>query len=341
MPTANVPNNVPVLLLHNVDPAWERFERDEAIHQAHQLQSGLSDCGYPVTVVAVRDGDLRQHLKGFSPREYIVLNVCESLPGIDHSEDLVARELSAMGFVFTGSGADVLALSWDKPRVKLLLAANGVPTPRFRLYQSTPCNGWHTFPAIVKPAYEHCSFGVTREAVVLDAGELRSRVSYILDTFHRSALVEDFVDGREFHMAVWGTEELEVLPPAEMDFAAFPDIHDRLCTYDSKFIPGSTAYEGIGLRLPALLSPEETVLLHRVSLGAYRAVGCRDYARMDIRLRDGTFYVLDVNPNADLSASASMACAAEVAGYSFGGMASYLVRLASRRHPRFGSWDQL
>ena len=330
-----MPFSVPVLLLHNVDPTWERHERDEALRHAHELQAGLCACGHPVTVVAVSDSDLRQRLRGFSPGGYIVLNACESLPGIDHSEDLVARELAAMGFAFTGSGADVLALSWDKPRVKHLLAANGVPTPSFRLFQSVPRNGWHTFPAIVKPAHEHCSFGVTREAVVLDASELRSRVSYVLDTFHQPAVVEDFVDGREFHMAVWGTEELEVLPPAEMDFAAFADIHDRLCTYDSKFTPGSAAYEGIGLRLPAPLSPEERVLLRRVSLGAYRAVGCRDYARLDIRLRDGTFYVLDVNPNADLSSSASMACAAEAAGYSFSAMASRLVTSAARRHPRF------
>jgi D-alanine-D-alanine ligase len=337
MPVAHVPFSVPVLLLHNVDPGWEHHERDEALRHAHELQAGLCACGHPLTIVAVSDSDLRQCLRGFSPREHIVLNACESVPGIEHSEDLVARELAALGFAFTGAGADVLALSWDKPRVKCLLAAHGIPTPHFRLFRSPAGNGWRTFPAIVKPAYEHCSFGVAREAVVLNASELRSRVSYILDTFHQPALVEDFVDGREFHVAVWGTEELEVLPPAEMDFAAFADVHDRLCTYDSKFTPGSVAYEGIGLRLPAPLSPAEMGLIRQVSLGAYRAVGCPDYARVDIRLRDGAFYVLDVNPNADISSSASMACAAEEAGYSYGAMASRLVTLAARRHPHLRS----
>ncbi|MHB1355104.1 MAG: D-alanine--D-alanine ligase family protein [Anaerolineae bacterium] len=335
------PENLPVLLLYNVDPAWEGFEQDEAIQQADLLQTGLGTCGYPVTGVAVEHSDLREHLRGYSPDEYIVLNMCESLPGIDHSEALVAYELSVMGYVFTGSSSDVLALSWDKPCVNQLLADNNIPTPNSRLYRTLSNNGWHTYPAIVKPAYEHCSFGVTREAVVVDANELRSRVGYILDTFHQPALVEDFIDGREFHVSVWGADELEVLPAAEMDFVVFGDIHDRLCTYDSKFIPGSIAYDGISLRLPAVLSPEEEASLRQVSLGAYRAVGCRDYARMDIRLRDGTFYVLDVNPNADLSSGASMACAAEVAGYSFGVMVSYLVELASRRHPRFGTRDQL
>ncbi len=335
MPAPNVPLSIPVLLLNNVDPAWEPHECEEALRYSDELQAGLDACGHPVTSVIVSDSDLRRHLERFSPHEYIVLNICESLPGIDHSEDLVARELTTMGFAFTGSGADVLALSWDKPRVKHLLAANGVPTPHFRLFETVPRNEWHTFPAIVKPAYEHCSLGVTRESVVLDVGELRRRVSYVLDTLHQPALVEDLIDGREFHVTVWGAEKLEMLPPVEMDFAACTDIHDRLCTYESKFVTGSAAYESIGLLVPAALSPEETESLRQVSVMAYRAVRCRDYARLDIRLRDGTFYVLDANPNADLGSSNSTACAAAAAGYSFGAMASRLVRLAARRHPRF------
>jgi D-alanine-D-alanine ligase len=70
-----------------------------------------------------------------------------------------------------------------------------------------------------------------------------------------------------------------------------------------------------------------------VAQAAYRVMGCRDYARMDIRLRDGIFYVLDVNPNPDISSDTSMACAAELAGYSYGAMLSKMVHLAAHRHP--------
>jgi len=328
-------SNVPVLLLNNIDPAWEEGERDEALRHAEELHAGLSACGHPVTVVEVSDSDLRRRLKGFSPHEYVVLNACESLPGLDRSEPLVARELSALGYAFTGSNAEVLALSWDKPRVKRLLLEQGVPTPSYRLFQAPSSDGWHTFPAIVKPAYEHCSLGVTRDAVVLDARELHGRVSYVLGAFGQPALVEDFVDGREFHVTVWGADELEVLPPAEMDLASFADIHDRVCTYESKFVSDSAAYQAVGIRAPAPLSPKENECLGQVSRGAYRAVGCRDYARMDLRLRDGAFYVLDVNPNADLQSGNSTACSAAAAGYSLGAMASRLVKLAARRHPRF------
>jgi len=128
-----------------------------------------------------------------------------------------------------------------------------------------------------------------------------------------------------------------MLPPVEMDFSRFADVHDRLCTYDSKFTPGSRHYDGIQARVPAPLSDEESARLEDTVVRAYHALGCRDYARLDIRLRDGLFYVLDVNPNPDVSPDASVACAAEAAGYSYGALVSELVHLAAHRHPVFGA----
>jgi len=122
-----------------------------------------------------------------------------------------------------------------------------------------------------------------------------------------------------------------MLPPAEMDFSRFNDIRDRLCTYDAKFRPGSLHYEEIQLRLPAPLSESEYDLLTCTARAAYNAYCCRDFARMDIRLRDGIFYILDINPNPDISSDASMACAAEAAGFSFGAMGSHLIHLAAAR----------
>jgi D-alanine-D-alanine ligase len=122
-----------------------------------------------------------------------------------------------------------------------------------------------------------------------------------------------------------------MLPPAEMDFSAFADVRDRLCTLESKTDPASIHYNQIKLRLPAPLDDDEYRRLEQISRAAYRAVGCRDYARIDIRLRDSTFYVLDVNPNADISYQGSLACAGAVAGYSYGAVGSHLINLAARR----------
>jgi len=224
----------------------------------------------------------------------------------------------------------------NKYRTKLILESRRIPTPGWRISSSPDDCEWDRFPAIVKPVNEHCSEGITRESVVDSPDELAARIDYILRAYHQPAMVEDFIDGREFHVSLWGNGRLEMLPPAEMDFSLFPDIHDRLCTYEAKFSPGSVPYENIRTLLPAPLSPEELREIERVCKAAYQALACRDYARIDVRCRDGVFYVLDVNPNADISSDASMACAAELAGFSYGQMGSRLVRLAAARHPAWG-----
>ena len=110
-----------------------------------------------------------------------------------------------------------------------------------------------------------------------------------------------------------------------------------MCTYDSKFTPGSAHYEKITLQLPAALSTSQYNRLEQTAIKAYRIIGCRDYARVDIRLRNDRFYVLDINPNADISSDTSLVSAAETAGYCYGALSSLLVNFAAERHPRFAS----
>ncbi|PKN07991.1 MAG: hypothetical protein CVU70_03905, partial [Deltaproteobacteria bacterium HGW-Deltaproteobacteria-5] len=263
---------IPVVLLYNVDPQWTQAEKEEVISLSTHLGHALIEVGYSTIFVPIADDDIADHLHPFDPSEHIIFNWCESLPGLRHSEWLVAKRLEMLGFTFTGADSETLALAQDKYRVKVLLEQAGIPTPAWRIFRhGEPCE-WDHFPAIVKPMNEHCSAGITRESVVLNQTELESRIPFILDTYQQPAMVEDFIDGREFHVSVWGNEKLTV--------------------------------------------------------------------RLDIRLRDNVFYVLDVNPNADISHEASMACAAEVAGISYGQMGSMFVRLAARRHPVFGKMSE-
>ena len=336
MPVEIVPEKIPVVLLYNVDPDWTPSEKEEVISYSTQLGHALIEAGYPTVFVPVACDDLASHLHAFDPAEHIIFNWCEALPGIEHSEWLVAKRLEMLGFTYTGADSDALALAQDKFRVKALLDAAGVPTPAWHVYHEGESVTWHQFPAIIKPMNEHCSAGITRDSVVLNAEELNARIPSVWTHYKQPAIVEDFIDGREFHVSVWGNEALTVLPAAEMDFSFFKDVKDRLCTFDSKFIPGSEHYEKIETLLPAPLSDDEKQALEKVCRDAYKVLGCRDYARMDVRLRNNTFYVLDVNPNADISIDASMACAAEAAGISYGQMGSLIVRMAASRHPVFG-----
>jgi D-alanine-D-alanine ligase len=331
--------DLPVLLLHNIDPSWEPAERDLVIIETERFEHAVRNFGHPITSVPICDSGIRTALQQYNPDDFIAFNWCEEIPGVPYSEALVAKILEELRFTFTGSTYDVLRFCGDKRKVKTLLRRHGIPTPLWKIYTSNAVENWNHFPAIVKPPNEHCSAGVTPDAVVTSPAELKNRVEYVLNAFKQPALVEDFIDGREFHVSLWDNGEIQMLPPAEMDFAELDDVHDRLCTYDSKFKPGSFHYVKIGLKLPAPLSNGEYQLLEDICTRVYRITGCRDYARLDLRLRDGIFYVLDVNPNSDITADASMACAAEIAGYSYGEMLSRIINIAARRHPLFGKHD--
>lgn len=322
-----------VLLLHNLDPAWELSETAEVNELVGLMVQGLRQEGHPVVEVPVTHKDLHAILKPYSPEKYTVLNWCEELPGVPRSDVQVAEILENLGFAYTGASARTLALSWDKAAVKALLSESGIPVPFWQVFSKPETGSWNCFPAIVKPAYEHCSLGVSSEAVVMNLEALKHRITYVLETFKQPAIVEDFIDGREFHVSLWGHRRIEMLPPAEMDFTAFDRLQDRLCSFDSKFIPGSLPYEKINMCIPAKLTIPETRYLKQIALKAYRTAECRDYARIDLRLRQGTFYVLDVNPNADLSPETSMIYAAEKLGLTYGAVGSRLIKLASRRRP--------
>ena len=327
--------NLPVLLLHNLNPEWTPEERRESEQDVATLGQAVNKLGHPLEVVALEDERLDERLRPFDPRDHIVFNWCEELPGIPHSEPQVAAEMERLGFVFTGSSCAALALCQDKPRVKRLLEAADIPTPRWRVFAAPDVGAWDIFPAIVKTAHEHCSIGISEESIVVSAAELETRVAYILETHRQPALVEEFINGREFHQAAWGNGRVSVLPATEMDYGDLTDIRDRLFTYEAKYVPGSRLYKKIELCVPAELDTPAQAELERIVLATYRATGCRDYGRVDVRYLNGVFYVIDVNPNPDINPLTSMIYAAAEIGYSYGEMGSRIVNLAAARHPVF------
>lgn len=329
-------SELPVLMVYDLDASWDSHEAAECATETRRLVAALRRHGHSVVTKPVTDVDLATQLDGLDPSRYIVFNWCEGFPGVDRSDYAVAHALESLGFTYTGATGDVLALSRDKCKVKELLRSHGLPTPDWCLVPEGAAPDWSLFPAIVKPAYEHSSMGMTSRSVVLTQAELAAQVAEVHRDFCQPAIVEEFIDGREFHVTLWGNGTIDMLPPAEMDFSDFEDVRERICSYDSKFIPSSEGYNRIRSLIPAPLDEVQAALLEETCIAGYRALGCRDYARLDLRLRDGVFQILDINPNADVSKDTSFSCAARVAGYSYGEVGSRIVRLAARRHPVFG-----
>jgi D-alanine-D-alanine ligase len=329
--------DIPVLLIYNVDPHWIDVETDKAHLLANQMASGLIELGHPVQLIAICDNNLADNLASFNPAEHIVFNWCEEIPGIPHSEPLAAGILEICGFTYTGADPRALDYALNKSRIKAQLEEMNIPTPVWRVYDSAGWNGWDRFPAIIKPACEHCSLGIDTESVVTTEIQLYERIAYILRAFQQPALVEEFISGREVTATIIGNEDLCLLPVAEVDFDAIENKLEHIRTFDSKFEEGSSAYRQIKTIIPADLSETEYNKLTSIACMAYRATDCRDYARLDLRLENGHFYILDINHNADLSPDASLPLSAQAAGISYAQLVSCIVNLAAKRHPGFTS----
>lgn len=321
-----------VVIIYDIDPGWEEFEIADSRNSNQILFESLKAEGIETYLEELNHPGLESVLLRYEPSGTLIFNQCETLPGREGGEKKVLEIIKEKGFYYTGNDPDVLDISYDKQKVKEILAPYPVHLPKGAVLKAEEAHTWDIFPAIVKPSHEHCSLTITEQSVVYDTQSLTEQIRFINTKLKQPALVEDFIDGREFHVSVWGNENPEMLPVAEMDFSAFTEARKRLCTYDSKFIPGSEHYQKIETLLPAPITTEEYQAIEQAVITAWHGMGCKGYARFDLRLRDTHFYLLDINPNNDISFDTSFALAAEMMGYSYGKLALKIVNLATSRN---------
>ncbi len=324
-----------VAVAYNVD-FQESSPADDAGHAARRdvadaaaaVASALSGA-FDVTLVPV-DADLHafcERVRELAPDA--VFNLCESVAGDARLESTLPMLLEAMKVPYTGSPPAALALALRKDRVKTALERAGIPTPRGGLFAALPDK--IALPCIVKPSREDGSAGIVPASVAHDTASVRRRAHAIERAFHQPAIVEEYVDGRELNVAVLGGS---VLPLWEIDFSRMPKRLPKIVTYESKWRPGSV--EDLGARpRRARLSGGALRAVRRVALEAFEAVGLRDYGRIDVRLdRAGVPWVVDVNPNCDLSPTAGFARAAQAGGVGYPALVKRLVGFALGRKRR-------
>ena len=273
--------------------------------------------------------DLAQVLAGYSPSEWIVFNLLEGLGNRADLEPEAAAIIESLGYRFTGSASGALELCLDKAKTKALLESQGVPTPAYQVCHDRDVEICVPLPAIAKPVAEDASLGIDSEAVVTTVDQLRTRVGYLLDTYREPALVEEFIDGREFNVALWGNGRPECLPLAEIDYSGIAPPLQRICSYAAKWEPERDEYHLTPVVCPAEVDGGLAEGIRRVAEAAYEASGCRGYARVDMRVRDEKPYVLEVNPNPDISPDAGFARAALAGGYPYPDMVERILLLAS------------
>lgn len=291
-----------------------------------------------LTLAAPRDPvELVQQLR--DERVDLVFNLVEAVGGDARLEAANAFLLELAGLPFTGSPARAMTLSLEKPVTRAVLTSRGVPVPAGAwLEHGDEPLGALAYPVIVKPAASDASHGISLESVVDSEPAARARARFLRETYGQAAVVEEFIAGRELNVSIVGEgEAAQTLPLFEIDFDEdYPRDKPRVVTYVSKWGPEDhPEYQG-SWSVPAReLPPNIAEWVRATALAAYRTIGLRDYGRVDLRLHPerGPF-VVDVNPNPDISPCAGLNLAAGEAGLTHAQLIGRIVRSALERRPR-------
>jgi len=289
--------------------------KDEA-DAVHDALSTSSKCHASVLPLKNLSRDIEK-IKALEPE--LIFNLCEGLNGDSSLEMCVASVWETIGIPYTGNPPLTLGLSRNKVLSKMIFKSAGIPTPDFEVFNYVPDNTCLEFPVIAKPAEEDASLGISVSSISHDISSLKKSVSHIISKYKQPALVEKFIDGREFNLSVLGNNPPKVIGVAEIDFSSLDKKLPRITSYESKWIKDHVMYSKTPSICPANVDEKLKSELESVALKTYRVLGGRDYGRIDIRVdkRDNTPYVLEYNPNPDISPDAGFAKALKAAGISY------------------------
>lgn len=295
-----------------------------ALPDVERISASLKEAGYEVRCFPADDvASLYACAEGYQPQ--LVFNVCDSFAGRAALEMNVPAFFELFDVPCTGSSSLTLGVAQNKALAKSVLRSQGIPTPMNAVVApgEGPAEAAKLgFPLIVKPVAEDASVGIDDGAVVHDAAALAARIRFVWREFGQAALVENFIEGREFHVSLIAKSPTEfiVLPISEVDFGALGPDRPRIFSYESKWGDGLDQDRAPAVYGPAKLDARSAAAITHCAVAAARAVGLCDYGRVDLRVsaNDSAPFVLEVNPNPDLNPDCAFARAALASGRSYG-----------------------
>ncbi len=293
------------------------------------VAKSLQELGYEVMNLPLSPPLAEALAKLKKIKTQLVFNLFEGFSDAPESEALVAQALAGTGLLFTGCPGSAIDLAQDKVKALTLLSKAGISVPRFQLLSPGEVTRFNfTFPCLVKPMGEHASHGLSEASVVGDMPSLLRQVGWVSERYGGKALVQEFIEGREFNATVMGIRDLVVLPISEISYLLPPEL-PKILTFAAKWDTASVYFKGTKPVCPAELSREEEEKLRQIAQTVFRLFGCRGYARVDWRQgKDGVFRVIDVNPNPDISPDAGASLQAKAAGLSYNEFIQKIVSLA-------------
>ena len=259
----------------------------------------------------------------------MAFNLFEGFCGRPETEALVPEILSELGIPCTGCPGEMLRLALDKANVKMLLKTAGILTPDFQLLSPQTVHMFQlNYPCIVKPRGEDASHGIGAENVVSNFSSLEKQIKAISNSYADGAIVEEFIDGREFNATVWNNSQYAVMPASEIIYS-LPAELPRILTFAAKWEPDSLYFQGTRAICPAEMGIEVQKCLNKTVREVFHLLGGQGYARVDMRMnKEGQLVVIEVNPNPDISPESGAVLQAVAAGLSYTQFIEELIGLA-------------
>ncbi len=275
---------------HEVNDTFAEFDSPKTIKTIKKAL--LNYCDKVVIINA--DEKAYEKIKRHKPD--FVFNIAEGIKG-ESREAHIPAMLEMLGIPYSGSGVTTLAITLDKRRTKEILLSRGIYTPKFQLLRkaSEELDNSFEFPLFLKPNYEGSSRGITAKSIVRNEDELRSVAAEIIERYRQPALVEEFLSGREFTVAMLRNSP-KVLPIVEVCFDSLPEEVPKFDCYEVKWIYDSVDSNYDTIHCPADMSDELKWKIEETAISTFEVLEIRDFCRIDMRLdKNGNPNVLDVN----------------------------------------------
>jgi D-alanine-D-alanine ligase len=304
-----------VLILHN-DYTSQAFAESNAglKEEVDAVCKALAELKAKYTVKSIKTIEQLPKILAANKQKIIFNLVEELLADIKHA-CLVPAICRSFSRKFTGSDTSALLLAQNKGQTKAILKAAGVPTPDgavIEVGQKISVKNLSPGKYIVKPAFSDASEGITADSIVsLGSKKMSAAIEKIHKQFRQPAIVEQFIPNRELNVSVLQLgKKIKVMPIAEIDFGAFKKGKPKIVDYAAKWHADSFEYNNTPRILPTILPVKIAALVRQYAIGAFTALGCKDYVRVDFRLDEKNCpFVIEVNPNPDISPDAGFAAA--------------------------------
>ncbi len=303
----------------------------------YDVVSTLKKLGHEVYPLGVKSdlGVIQSAIEQWKPD--IAFNLLEEFDGVAVYDQHVVSYLELLHLPYTGSNPRGLMLARDKVLTKKVLAFHKIPYPEFiEVSQGRTVKRPKslTFPLIVKSVTEEASLGISQASIVTDDEKLADRVAFVHNHVGSAALIEQYIEGREFYVGIIGNGQLQVLPVWELIMDKLPDDAKRIATERVKWSRKYQVKYGIISKEADDLADHKTQEIQGLAKRVYRALGLSGYARIDMRMdAEGRLYVLEANPNPQIAEDEDFADSAKKVGYQYKDLLQELLNVGLRWRP--------